>query len=267
MTKQLMALFDGLDTAHGEYRPTTQVDSRGKHEGRHKVLKVGPTLQTWQAHLWGKVGLGVFPLRPDNTIRFAAIDVDEYPLDHAELERKFKAINLPLVMCRSKSGGAHLYLFASEDIPATVIRKHLMNWVGALGIKKYDLFPSANTLGDGVGNFINMPYFNNERGTQHAIIDGVDVSLEQFIEHAEAQRCTAGDLDLLVIPEPQLLKDGPPCLHALVRNNGVISDNRNNALLSLGVYAKKRYSEDWEQRLDELNNQMFTDHQHASCKC
>lgn len=259
--KQLIALFDGFPDARGEYRPTNRTNSKGKKEGRHKVVKSAPDNESWAKHLAGELGLGVFPLRRDGTVKFAAIDVDQYPLDLPDLEKKIDRLNLPLVMCRSKSGGAHLYLFGSEDLAADKIRKHLMNWVAALGIKKYDIFPAQSILGDGeVGNFINMPYFNQEKGTQNAIANGKDITLEQFFVRATARRCTMGDLELLTIPEPELLKDGPPCLQALIREHGTISDHRNNALLNLGVYAKKRYADEWEPHLDELNSAFIEPH-------
>ena len=254
MHEQLLELFDGLPDAHGEYLPTDRTSAKGKREGKHKVVKEPVTAEVWEKHLAGEVGLGMFPLRRGDTVRFACLDVDEYPLDHVALEQKIERLHLPLVICRSKSGGAHLYLFAAEDIPATNIRTHLLNWAAALGVKKYDLFPSANTLADNeVGNFINMPYFNQHRGTQHAVINGEDANLEKFLAYAAGRRSTLGDLDLLTIPEPELLTGGPPCLHALIRQNGSIGDHRNNALLSLGVYAKKRYTDEWEPHLDELN--------------
>ena len=65
-------------------------------------------------HLAGKLGLGLVPVRRDGTCRFAAIDIDIDSIDHPALLQKVLARKLPLTVCRSKSGGAHLYLFMKE---------------------------------------------------------------------------------------------------------------------------------------------------------
>ena len=57
------------------------------------------------------------------------IDVDTYPLDYGVIVSKIRNLKLPLVMCRSKSGGAHIFLFTKEPVPAKLIREKL-NEVG-----------------------------------------------------------------------------------------------------------------------------------------
>ena len=58
-------------------------------------------------------------LREKNDCKWGCIDVDEYNLDHKSLISNIRKLNLPLIVCRSKSGGAHVFLFAKEFISAS----------------------------------------------------------------------------------------------------------------------------------------------------
>jgi hypothetical protein len=51
-----------------------------------------------------------FPINQDNLCKFGALDIDTYDLDHKALGAKIRKLKLPLLHCRSKSGGAHLVL-------------------------------------------------------------------------------------------------------------------------------------------------------------
>jgi hypothetical protein len=48
-------------------------------------------------------------------VRWGCIDIDSYAgFDHQKLINKIKQFKLPLVVCRSKSGGAHVFLFTNR---------------------------------------------------------------------------------------------------------------------------------------------------------
>ena len=111
-------LFAGLDRAYGTYQVT---DAEGKKlSGQARTVQQPLTRDVWELHLSGERSLGVIPIRDDNTVAFAAIDIDTYPLDLVALEAQIAELGLPLVVVRSKSGGAHLYLFIEEGIAAQV---------------------------------------------------------------------------------------------------------------------------------------------------
>ncbi len=73
------------------------------------------------AELAHQLGLGIIPLKQNNKVRYCAIDIDVVhptnPLRHSleELEQLIIKFELPLLVCRSKSGGIHLYCFFKED--------------------------------------------------------------------------------------------------------------------------------------------------------
>ena len=96
----------------------------------------------WIDHIEGKdPSLGIIPIRDDSTCIWGCIDIDTYPLDHKKIIRKIRELKLPLVMCRSKSGRAHVFLFAKEPIKAKLIRDKLIEWAGELGYANCEIFP------------------------------------------------------------------------------------------------------------------------------
>jgi hypothetical protein len=82
----------------------------------HAQLGKGAGEPEYAAHLSGSgTSLGLIPLLEEDTCSFGAIDVDiqgekklNEPID--KLEARIRKLELPLVVCRSKSGGAHLVL-------------------------------------------------------------------------------------------------------------------------------------------------------------
>jgi hypothetical protein len=126
---QFKKIFVGLATAYGYYR-IEKTENNGKNTGKGGVVREPPTDLVWENHLKGKTqGLGIIPINADNQCQWGAIDVDQYPLDHKLLVEKIRRMKLPLVVCRSKSGGAHCYLFANEWVDAADMQKALQKEV------------------------------------------------------------------------------------------------------------------------------------------
>lgn len=252
----LFELFKGLDRARGRFDLAAK--SRGKKvEGKAALVKEGPTVGSWEAHLAGEVGLGIVPIRDDGTCRFGAIDIDVYEgLDHAEVAARIKELKFPLVPCRSKSGGVHLYLFACEDVPAALLRNKLMEMAVALGYAGVEVFPKQSALAGSrdFGNWINMPYFNAAATQRWAIGPaGGQLELGQFLQLAKKLSVTAAALEQFEPNADDYFPDGPPCLQALA-TRGFPEGSRNNALYNMAVYLRKRHGEaGWDGSLDELN--------------
>ena len=74
------------------------------------IVKQPLTKELIQEHLDGKKGIGSIPINKDNNCYFGVLDIDTYPIDHVEIRKKCEKLKLPLVVCRSKSGGAHFCL-------------------------------------------------------------------------------------------------------------------------------------------------------------
>jgi hypothetical protein len=186
-SQRIANLFQGLQSAHGIFMPER---FEGKKQiGKAMTVREPVTEQLWLSHLAGKVGLGIIPINEQSECRWAAIDIDDYDLDFDELLEKIE--KTPLVCCRSKSGGAHLYIFVSGFISSLAIRDYLRNLVGNLGLGRSEIFPKQDKIlperGD-VGNWLNMPYFGNLRKCIIGNSEIKELSLEEFLDYAESRR-------------------------------------------------------------------------------
>lgn len=264
LAERFFTLFAGLVRAHGVYEITGKAEPGKKLHGRAYTVVDPVTIELWQKHLDGEQGLGVIPIRDDATVRFAAIDIDNNSIDHVKLEQRIAELGLPLVVCRSKSGGAHCYLFLSEDANAGTVQGKMTKWAAALGYPKAEVFPKQVALASArdVGNWINMPYFGTliEDKSRRALLDGKWIGAEAFLEHAAARLITVAQLVALgpttpPAPEGGDLDEAPPCLLALAAR-GFGEGTRNNTLFNLAVYARLRHGEHgWQDATRELNAQ------------
>ena len=110
-----------------------QKSEKGKAVAKAFIKRAPVTDNLWQDHLDGKdPALGIIPINENNMCKWGCIDVDVYNLDHLVLMRNIKGMGFPLVTFRSKSGGAHLFLFAKEFIPAGLMQSKLKAMAKAL---------------------------------------------------------------------------------------------------------------------------------------
>ena len=261
--ERFASLFRGLNRAYGAVDLTGK-DANGKQKGKYKFVHEPRTSETFDAHLKGETSIGVVPINEDNLCRWGALDIDQYPLDHSAIIRKLAELDLPLVVCRSKSGGAHLYLFLTKFVEAEKLQVKLKEIASEIGFGGCEIFPKQIKLvlerGDN-GNFLNLPYFDEENGLRYAIKDdGSAASLEEFLDYAESAAISEEQLEGLLAKESpevdQRLKDGPPCLQALLRQ-GFPQGTRNNGLFNIGVYLRKAFPDDWETKILEYNQKIM----------
>lgn len=254
----LMELYAGLPRAYGLYR-IDDPKAPGKKKGDATTLQEPVTRELWEAHIAGRIQLGIVPIRDDATCVFGAIDVDDYKLDHKALETKIKRLKLPLIMCRSKSGGAHLYGFFAKDTPAEAVRELLLEWAAALGYNNVEIFPKQSRLHStaDTGNWINMPYCGGNDTERYAIHDDRKLSLEEFVELAAKRKINTKHFEKAQAAKPEMLEEGPPCLQTLCSNT-FPEGTRNAGLFALGVYCRKRWLNDWEVRLQEMNQKFMS---------
>lgn len=256
LADRLLAAFEGSKAGYGE-TTVGRIGRKGKAEAKSFIRRGQMTADMVQDHIDGKQGVGSIPINTDNKCRFGALDIDVYDLDHNELQKKIQRLKLPLFHCRTKSGGAHLYLFLDGWYEAATIREYLTEMSIALGFSGCEIFPKQDTLlserGD-LGNFINMPYFEAELTTRYCYNkQGEAMELEEFLDAVDAGRVGLAALDSLDLSgSKEHFTDGPPCLRILVAT-GTVGDMRNNTLLQMGVYAKLKHPDSWEQVVEEYN--------------
>jgi hypothetical protein len=166
------SIFEGLDVAYGQHQSEGK-RADGKQEGKSYIVKQEVTDNLWQSHLDG-VGpsLGIIPIRADNTVSWGCIDIDTYPIDHRKIINNIRSLQLPLVPCRSKSGGMHIFLFLRNPVSAKLVREKLREVASGLGYSSVEVFPKQSTIliekGD-LGNFLNLPYYNSKSTTDMRI--------------------------------------------------------------------------------------------------
>ena len=119
--------------------------------------------------------LGCYPLLPDDTVRFAAIDLDKasWRSDSSSICDVLRELELPVARERSRSGnGAHLWFFFEEPQPARFVRDVLtyaltltMERNPEVGLGSYDrIFPNQDRLPKGgFGNLIALPLQGTSR--------------------------------------------------------------------------------------------------------
>lgn len=259
--EKFSAVFNGLQLAYGTYKVEKQ-QANGKNTGRAAIMREPRTTALWEGHLSGRGrAIGIIPINEDNNCVWGCIDVDQYPLDHKLLVEKIRKLKLPLVVCRSKSGGAHCFLFTTEWVEAKDMQATLQQISAALGYGGSEIFPKQVKLHldrDDVGNFLNLPYYDAEDGLRYAIKDdGTSATLDEFFELYETHKQTPEQLMQLQVgeeAESATLRDGPPCLQFLVKNK-IGEGARNNGLFNLGVYVRKAYPDSWETEIMTYNLQ------------
>lgn len=260
--QRLMDLFEGYDGAHGTHGG--MVRNPDKHEKLEiktsaRTVREPVTLELWMDHLEGTHPLGIIPTRRDNTCVWGCIDVDKYDIDHGAIVRQLRESRLPLMLCRTKSGGAHLYLFMTEPVPAAEIQAKLRDLAAMLGFGGSEIFPKQTKVltesGD-LGNWLNMPYLGGDDTERYAVNEqGRGLTLRQFLAKAEAARQTPDEMVSLgrgTVREDDEFRDGPPCLQHLSQV-GFQEGGRNNGLFAIGVFLKKKFPDKWELLLDQFN--------------
>lgn len=249
------ALFDGNKRSYGVW---------DKNTGKMSTNKGDPGTPEFAAHLQGGVGLGVVPIRDDNTVIFSVVDIDNHGTDKdIELTTVVKACkdkNYPVLCCRSKSGGVHVYVFYSEPVPAHRAIALTTAVASNIGYPSSEIFPKQDRLMDSpdgekaLGNWVNLCYFNGDKGNRKAVTtSGRAITLEEFIDAAESRRLSAADVDDILSAGHV---EAPPCIQRMY-NEGVPAGYRNQALYNITVYLRKAKPDTFVDDALDANNQIF----------
>lgn len=261
-----MALFAGREDAYGSHGAEVRNASKNKLEIKASAVTVRGlvTEELWEAHLKGTAPLGVIPLRADSQCLWGCIDVDVYDaLNHAEIVSRLEREKIPLTLCKSKSGGAHLFLFLSAPTPAADLQTYLREMAAYLGFGGSEIFPKQTQIlserGD-LGNWLNMPYFRGDRTDRYAVKPtSAAMTVSEFLALAESRKTPLPKMKSKrgAAAEAQgEFGDGPPCL-AHLTSEGFPEGTRNNGLFALGTLCRKKFGERWEEVLEEYNRRFL----------
>lgn len=252
-------IFAGHEDAHGEFTITNTDGIKAK--GKAQTLRQPTTVSLWESHLNGELGLGIIPINTSGNCTWGCVDIDEY--EGMDLEEFSMKLPDPLVLCRSKSGGAHVFLFMSQPTTAKLMRKKLTLVARALGHPNAEVFPKQESIANGdIGNWLNMPYFNAISTIRYCLKGGVILTADEFVNHVSEVSLTTQQLvaynpePIFGIEEDPEFEDAPPCLQQLVKI-GFPQGSRNSALFSMGVFARKKYVTGWEDKVFEYNQRFM----------
>ena len=261
---RFVEIFTGLARAHGK----TFVDKKGadgqKIKGKSFVVREPVTNELWQSHLQGvEPSLGIIPINDDNKCKWGCIDIDSYAgFDHKKLINKIDKLNLPLLVFRSKSGGAHVFLFTTVFVEAKQMRDKLLSISAVLGYGGSEVFPKQVELKskDDTGNFLNLPYFNGDNTTRYCFNQNAEaVNLDDFFNLYELKKITPEQLEALEVKRPESeFGDGPPCLETITQTE--IKDGRDRILYQYIQYAKRKWPESWQGKINAFNYKYFSSH-------
>lgn len=255
LVQDFAGLFAGNLRSYGQWDPAT---------GNMTTIKAEVPLSAYEDHIEGRMGLGIVPITDGNTCVFGAIDIDKHDtpedIDFKSLAAKIKEYRLPLVMCRTKRGGAHLYMFGSEYLPAKQVQRILASWRDMLKIPyKTEIFPKQDSLTTAggekaLGNWINLCYFDVADTKRFAFDEnGERMSFELFVQYAQSKRIDAKELAEFTQREHL---EAPPCVQKMI-HMGVESGARNDAMYNVVIYLKRARPETFFDDAMALNRSMF----------
>lgn len=280
---RLMRLFSGFEDAHGTHGvPERDPDGlKWNIKRTARTLRDPVTEELWVKHLKGERALGVIPIRKDNTCFWGSIDYDVYDADLVALIARVEKSKLPLVPCRSKSGGLHLFLFLEKPEPAADVQSALRDAAASLGMAECEIFPKQTRIlaeRNDVGNWMVMPYFggtfDGKLKLQHGLKrTGAEQALEEFVRFCEKKQTNVVEFNKLCLvrrlptatnqkkqisgaPGRGDFSDGPPCLQHIV-TSGMQKDGRKRVLFMMALYFKRQDSTTWKEMLDEANRKYF----------
>lgn len=164
-------------------------------------------------HLAGDVVVGIYPLLPDDTCYFLAVDFDEaeWRDDARAFVQSCHELKVPVALEISRSGnGAHAWIFFDRNVSAFDTRRlgasiisHACERTRQLALSSYDrLFPNQDYMPKGgFGNLIALPLQKRARAQNNSVF--VDESLEphsdQWAFLASIQRMSPGDIEPAII--------------------------------------------------------------------
>lgn len=187
------ALFQGRNDAYGS-------NSGG-------CVRLPVTRDQFERHLSGEEAIGIYPLVIHNAgqygeyaeVRWGCTDIDVEDVTAAvNLHKALRVLGLTSWVERSRSKGYHVWVFASEWVPALNMRHALLLAHQLIELHPKEVNPKQ-VGGVELGNYVRLPYpghlapegWKQER---QVVFDKADApvlcgaGLEWFVEHALATR-------------------------------------------------------------------------------
>lgn len=213
-----------------------------KAEAKCTLVHSPLTLAVINKHLSGALSIGAAPLLPNNTVKWCAIDIDNYIGNLQDIVEAIYDFNLPLVPCYSKSKKLHIYCFFSEETDADEAQKLLRWYLTAFRCDpKTEIFPKQSRMSSNsrFPSWINLPYFqasdeHNHRKGLHR--DMTPMTLPEFVSSARDKSLTIKEHWKLL--EELEYFEAPPCVLSGVILRDVPPGIRNQWLYNVACYLR-----------------------------
>lgn len=122
-------------------------------------------------HLAGEVGLAMTAKLPNGTVRFAVMDIDEKDVT-VKIADQIDADGFPLVACRSKRGGTHVYYFLPQEEEEQKVMDAMVSWATDFGFGPDVVVHPQNC--------ILLPYFLADKTERWAYNRGRKLNFDEF---------------------------------------------------------------------------------------
>lgn len=208
-------------------------------------------------HLTGRIHIGIYPIFNTNQCGFLAFDFDDESFKESSkaLSKILRENNLEHIIEISSSGsGSHIWVFFNEGVEASKVRKmgnllltHLISDL-EIDMDAYDrMFPSQDSVKDGLGNLISLPlqgklYLENKT----ILVDSEFNKITDPISYLESIKSNSLNMIDKIISKYEnfTIEDDNPHLFrddiTLILDNQIYIDKKY--LTTKGIYALKRAS-------------------------
>lgn len=159
-------------------------------------------------HLTGIEPMGVYPMTRTAdgwTVRWGCVDFDEGEHEsfiHASnLQAVLSELDITSWVCRSRSKGFHVWVYAAEAIDAPLMRRSLLAATQIAKAPTKEINPKQETLEVGqLGNYVRLEYPGHlgddpDYTRRVALVSGEPIMLEEFTLAAHAARVAATELE------------------------------------------------------------------------
>jgi hypothetical protein len=203
---EFIDLFSGRTDAHGTW------------EGG--CAKVAVNQASFMGHLIGDEGIGIYPVTPDNYTRWGCSDIDVPDLDAVRNLQTALAIKEVRTWVERSRRGYHLWLFATEPVPAAIMRRCLLAAHQVCDYPAKEVNPKQETVTNGYGNYVRLPYFGgwDKQPTERIVLDDDETPLDlaTFVDKAHKQRVTPDKIQAVAqlwkppVNAPAFVRTGKP---------------------------------------------------------
>ena len=178
--EEFMELFQGRTDAYGTW------------EGGS--VKEPTNYKSFARHLYDEELIGIYPLKDDSTVRWGCSDIDVDEIDLARnLQLALQSQSIPAFIEKTVRG-YHIWVFASEWVPAPIMRRAFLAAHEAINLIAKEVNPKQEQAKD-VGNYVRLPYPGAMASppANRYMIDDQDLPIElgTFLAEALDNRVTA----------------------------------------------------------------------------